>query len=395
MNNNYIKVSIEGKNVNNYIKWMIKQKINIINLNIIKHNQLEVIINYKDYKELKKYSKTYKINIIRKYGNLKIIELIKKNLFILIPISIAIIFLYFLSNVIFSIEVIYNDKDIVKTIKQELSKYGIEKYKLKKDYIYLNKVKEEILKNNKNTLEWLEIIEDGTKYIIKLVERKQEEKDESFEYQSISTTKDAIITSIKAYSGEKVKEINDYVKKDDIIVSGVITKPNGSLVYTKANAKVYGEVWYKIDIEYPYVYKEERVTGKSKEVFVINFLNKKISLFTYSKYKEFKVETKNIIENNILPITFFKEKQYEVIVTEEIYTWDEAVSNAIELSKKKLLENNNKIVEIKKVEILDKQTINSKIKLNVFISVEEDITKIVEIKKIDEELNDDEIELNN
>ena len=68
MNNNYIKVVIEGKNVNNYVKWMIKQRINIINLNIIKHNKLEVIIDYKDYKKLKKYSKTYiqkvKINIL-------------------------------------------------------------------------------------------------------------------------------------------------------------------------------------------------------------------------------------------------------------------------------------------------------------------------------------------
>ena len=388
MNNNYIKVRVEGKNVNNYIKWMIKQKIDIINLNIIKHNHLEVIINYKDYKQLNKYSKTYKITIIKKYGNLKIIELFKKNLFIIIPILIAIIFLYFLSNVIFFVDVIYNDKDLVEKIKQELSKYGIEKYKLKKDYEYLNKVKEEILKNNNETLEWLEIIEDGTKYIVKLVERKKEEKNESFEYQSIATNKDAIITSIKAYSGEKIKEINDYVKKDEIIVSGVIEKPDGSLIYTRANAKIYGEVWYKINIEYPYLYKEERVTGKNKDVYVINFLNKKFPIFPYSKYKEFKVLSKNIIENNILPIAFTKEKQYEVIIKEEIYTYEEAISNAIEVSKKKLLENNNKIVEIKKIDILDKQAIGSKIKLNIFISVEEELTKIVEVKKDEETIKD-------
>ena len=388
MNNNYIKVQVEGKNVNNYIKWMIKQKINIINLNIIKHNHLEVIINYKDYKQLSKYSKTYKITIIKKYGNLKIIELLKNNLFIIIPIFLAIIFLYFLSNIIFFVDVIYNDKDVVEKIKQELSKHGIEKYKLKKDYQYLNKVKEEILKNNKETLEWLEIVEEGTKYTVKLVERKKEEKNESFEYQSVATNKDAIITSIKAYSGEKIKEINDYVKKDEIIVSGVIEKPDGSLIYTKANAKVYGEVWYKINIEYPHVYKEERVTGKNKEVYVINFLNKKFPIFPYSKYKEFKVVSKNIIENNILPIAFTKEKQYEVILKEEIYTYEEAISNAIEVSKKKLLENNNKIVEIKKVNILDKQAIGSKIKLNLFISVEEELTKIVEVKKDEEEMKD-------
>ena len=384
MNNNYIKVVIEGKNINNYVKWMIKQKINIINLNIIKHNKLEVIINYKDYKELKKYSKTYQVKIIKKYGNLKIFETIKKNLFILIPILLSTIFLYFLSNIIFSVDVIYNDKEVVKTIEKELSKYGIEKYKLKKDYEYLNKVKEEILKNNNETLEWLEIIEDGTKYIVKLVERKQEKKEQSYEYQSISSTKDSIITSIKAYSGEKIKEINDYVKKGDVIVSGIITKPDGSLIYEKAEAKIYGEVWYKIDIEYPYVYKEEKVTGKSKEVFVINFLNKKIPIFSYSKYKKFKVKSNNIIENNLLPIAISKEKQYEVIVKEEIYTWEEAISNAIEVAKKKLLDNNSKIINIIKIEILNKETIGSKVKLNLFVSVEEDITQIIEVKKTEE-----------
>lgn len=384
MNNNYIKVQVEGKNVNNYVKWLIKRKINIIDLNIIKHNQLNIIINHKDYKLLKEYSKTYKVTIIKKYGTLKIFDSIKKNLYIVVSTIFAIIFLYFLSNIIFSVNIVYNDKTIVEKIEKELKKYGIEKYKFKKNYSYLNEVKEEILKNNKDILEWLEIVEDGTKYIVKLVERRQETTEKEYEYQSISTTKDAILTSIKASSGEKIKEINDYVKTDDIIVSGIITKPDGSTIYTKAKATIYGEVWYRVDIEYPYVYKEERVTGKSKNVFVINFLNKKIPLFSYRKYKEFKVETDNIIENNILPISFSKEKQYEVLVKEEIYTWEEAISNAIEMSKKKLLENNKKIVNIKKVEILNKQTINSKIKLNLFISVEEDITKILEVKKNEE-----------
>ena len=384
MDNNCIKVIVEGKNINNYIKWLIKQKINIINLNVIRHNKLELIVEYKDYKQLSKYSKTYKITMLKKYGILKMFEVIKKNSFIFVSIILAIVFLYFLSNVIFSIEVVYNDQEIVEKMEKELKKYGIEKYKLKKDYTYLDKVKEDILNNNKDSLEWLEIVEDGTKYIVKLVERKQEEVKKEYEYQSISATKDAIITNIKASSGEKIKEVNEYIKKDDVIVSGIMTKPDGSFIYTKAKATIYGEVWYKVDIEYPYAYKEEKVTGKSKEVFVINFLNNKIPIFSYQKYKKFKVESNNLIENNILPISLSKEKIYEVMVKEEIYTWEEAISNAIGVSKQKLLDSNKKIIEIKKVEILNKQTKDSKIKLNLFISVIEDITKVVEVKKIEE-----------
>ena len=381
MDNNYIKVHVEGRNINNYIKWLINQKINIINLETINHNHINIIINYKDYKILKKYSKTYKIKILKKYGWLRLVEIIKNNFLIILSILLSLGCLYFLSNIIFSVEVIHNNPEIVEFIEKELIKYDIEKYKFKKKYSYITDVKEQILANNKNTLEWLEIVEDGTKYIVKLVERKQADDIKEFEYQSISTTKDAIITSIKAASGEKIKEINEYVKKDDIIVNGIITKPDGTLVYTKAKATVYGEVWYKIEIEYPYAYKEEKITGKSKDVYVINFLNNKFPIFSYKKYKNFKLETKVILENNILPIGLSQEKQYEVLIKDDIYTWEEAISNAIETSKKRLLENNKRIININEVKILDKQIINSKIKLNLFISAEEDITKIVEIKK--------------
>ena len=34
----------------------------------------------------------------------------------------------------------------------------------------------------------------------------------------------------------------------------------------------------------------EKLTGKSKNVYVINFLNQKIPIFTYRKYKEFKIK---------------------------------------------------------------------------------------------------------
>ena len=134
MDNNYIKVLIEGRKVNNYIKWLIQQKIEIINLNIIAYNKLELITYYKYYNILKKYSKTYKVSILKKYGFISLIDKIKNNIYIIIPLFISIILLYFLSNIIFSVEVVYNDQDMVLLIEKELQKYDIEKYKFKKDY---------------------------------------------------------------------------------------------------------------------------------------------------------------------------------------------------------------------------------------------------------------------
>lgn len=389
MNNNYVLVKIEGKNVGNYVKWLIKNKINIINLNIVKHNELKILIDYKNFNLLSKYSKTYKITIIRKYGKLRLFDILKNNMIIILCLMLSIIFLYFLSNIIFSVDVIYNDSEVVDLIKKELAKYDIKKYEKKKSYEYLDKVKERILIDNKDTLEWLEIEESGTKYIVRLVERKKETKQNEYQYQSVVASKDATIASIKAYSGEKVKQVNEYVKKGDVIISGILTKPDGTNLYTKAKGSVLGEVWYKVSVEYPLYYKEERVTGKNKSVILICFLNKEIPIFPYKKYKQFKRQSRSLIENNFIPFKITKEKLYEVIIKEDIYTNEEAIQKAIEEAKLKIKENNKNIINIKNVQMLDKENLNSKIKINLFVSVIEDITEITEVKEKTKEENID------
>lgn len=384
MNNN-IKVKVIGKNINNYIKWLVSQKINIEKLNVINHNELNLIVDYKYFNKLVSYSKTYQVSIINKYGKNHLIDVVKTNLIIFICLVLSVIFLYFLSNIIFSIDIVYNNREISTHILKELEKYDIKKFKLKKDHNYIEKVKKQILEDNKNTIEWLEIKESGTKYIVKLVERKKENIPKDYKYQSIVASKNAIIKSIKAYSGEKNKSINEYVTKDDVIINGILTKTDGINIYTKAKGIVYGEVWYKVTVEYPLYYQEEKVTGRSKNVVTISFLNKKIPIFPYKQYKQFKTITSTLIENFILPIKIIKEKMYEVKVKEEIYTEEKAVAKAIELSKKKMTECNNNIIEFNDIIIINKQKVNSKIEINLFVSVIENITKIVEISEENKE----------
>ena len=174
---NNIKVCIKGKNINNYIKWLIKQKIPIIKLDIINYKELQVIIDNKYYHKLKNYSKTYQVYIIRKYGYLNIINKINNNYIKIISLIIAIFFLYFLTNIIFTIDIISNDKEMTNLITKELEKYNIKKYHFKKDYNSLENIKSKILSDNKEVLEWLEIESSGTKYIVKYVERKKESKE--------------------------------------------------------------------------------------------------------------------------------------------------------------------------------------------------------------------------
>lgn len=378
---NNIKVCIKGKNINNYIKWLIKQKIPIVKLDIINYKELHIIIDNKYYPKLKKYSKTYQVYIIEKYGYLNIINKIKNNYIKITSLIIAIFFLYFLTNIIFTIDIISNDREMTNLISKELEKNNIKKYKFKKSYKELENIKSKILSDNKEVLEWLEIESSGTKYIVKYVERKIEYKENSYNYQSITARKDAVITDIRAYTGERIKLPGDYIKKGDIAISGILEKTDGTKLYSKASGYVLGEVWYKVDIEYPYTYYEELVTGRHKLVPTLKILNHELAIFPYKKYKKFTTKEKIILKDifNIFKLTL--DEEYEAKIIEEIYTEDEVIDKSINIAKEKLLKSNNKIKNINNEIVLNKENKNTKIKLTIFFSVIEDITKVIEVKK--------------
>lgn len=182
-------------------------------------------------------------------------------------------------------------------------------------------------------------------------------------------------------SGQIIKDIDSYVKKGDIIVSGYISL-NGNIKDTvSSKGSVYAENWYKVTITYPYKYKEIKETGNSKNVFVIKLLNKDIELFNFNKYKTKKTKNKTILKNNILPFKLVKQTQKETIVIDENNSEEELIEKAINLSKKKMEEKLKDGEYVKDYKILNKIKHSDSITLNIFFNVVEDITEYQEIEE--------------
>ena len=369
-----VKVTVEGKNINNYISRIIKKKIEIIKLTPISYKEAHLIMKYSEYQKLKNIKTIiYKVTLLSYMGRLKIEKNIHKNSILLLFLVLGIILIGFLSKFIFSIEVIHQDKQVRELILNELKKYNIKKYQLKKTYQELEKIENKILENNKNKLEWIEITETGTKYTVRVEERKINNKKEEKQYQNIISKKEAILVSVKAKSGEKLKTTNDYVKKGDVIIAGYITLPNNTKIPTVAEGEVLGEVWYNIKIDYPFVYQESKLTGKSKTVIAVYFLNKRIGLFNFNQFRTFSLKNKILCKSLLLNIRLVKEKQYETIVKDEVYTEDIAKTKAIDYIKNKLKKNNPNIKEIKEVKILTSSSDEDSMKLNLFVKAIENI----------------------
>lgn len=374
-----IKIKVTGRNINNFLKRLINNNINIEKVIPISHKEIDLIINYQDLDKVLKLKTIYNIKIVRYYGKLRIIKRIKKDIFILSSLLISLLLIYTLSNIIFKVEVIHSNKNIIKLVTKELEDNGIKKYKFVKNYQEIEKIKKKILEENKDTLEWLEIIREGTKYTIRVEERIINNKPKDNKIYNIVASKNAVIKNIYAESGEKIRSINTYVKKGDIIISSDITLPNNEKISKTASGKVQGEVWYNINIEYPYQYHEIKYTGNKKKVLVLNLLNKRISFFDFHKYKNFNRNIKYIFNNNITPISLIYEDEYETNIINEVYDYNTAKEKAITKAKDKILKKYPNIKDITNIKIIKEEDKKNKISLNLFVTCLEDITEYQEV----------------
>lgn len=383
-----LNINIKGNNIERFIKRLKNNNIEILNIVYISKDEINIKIYKYDYDKVIKLKTIYEIEIIDYYGLIKTRNNFLNNKYIIMFIFISLIVLYITTSLIFKIDVITNDSKMEKELIEALEELGIKKYKFKKNYIELQEIKNKLLNKYRDTIEWLEIENIGTKYIIRYEPRIKNEIEEDKPLRNIVAKKDAIITSMNISSGQIIKSVDSYVKKGDIIVSGYI-KLNESIKDTvSSSGTIYGQTWYNVTINYPYVYKEVKETGNTNDVFVIKILGKNIELFNFNKYNTKKVNEKELLKNNLLPIKLVKQKQIETIEINGKNNEEQLIKNAVNLAKKKIEENLKEGEYIKDYKILNKTIYTESITLNIFFNVVENITEYQTIEKYVEEIEE-------
>ena len=369
-----VKVSVVGKNVNRYIARVVKEHIHIIQLIPVSYRCVHLIMKFSEYQKLKNIkSVLYQVTILSYMGSLKVKKKFKSNLILLFFLLLGLLGLIFLSHVIFSVDVVHQNREIRDLIRDELRKENVATFQFKKTYDELEDIEERILNRNKDRLEWIEIVAYGTKYIVHVEERKINQEKEISGYQNIVSRKEGVIVSIQAKSGEKVKFVHDYVKKGDIIIAGYVTLPNNSRVPAPAIGEVLGEVWYLVKIDYPFIYQETKVTGKSKTVYSICFLNKRFGLFDFHEYHTYSFKNRVLFSSFIPFVSFVRERQYETVVYDEVYTEDMVKGKTFEYVSDKLKKDNSFIKEISDIRILSSSSDEDSIQFQLFVKAIENI----------------------
>lgn len=380
MNNNKVKI-IVYENSNKFMNYLVYHSIYYEDLTLKENYTLTV--DYEDYKII---SRRYKTKIIKYYGKRFIANYIKYNKYMLISLFISFLVLKLLTSTIFNININTKDEELYSLINDSLKDNDIALYKKKKSFNELNKIKNKILKDNEEELEWIEINEKGCTYNIEVTKRvKNKDIKSDNTPKDIIASKDGLIKYIASTSGVKLKDVNDYVKKGEVLISGNIIKGEDTFItQVEAKGKIYAEVWYTVNITIPFNYVEYVETGKTINHYYLDIFNKKFTLT--GKYDSNNtMNTKELVLDK--PYLFFKlyketkkEYKYKEFKIDESTAYEEALKRSENKIKSKL--TNNEYIISKKV--LKKEVFRSKMNMEVFFKVYENIGVTSNIEKKDD-----------
>lgn len=326
----YVNIEVEGYFTERFINICNSKKIFLWNMKRKHSTIIRVNIGIRDFKKIKEIAKKTKcrVKIQKKKGIPFILHKYKKRKIFAIFFILLIIAVIALSNFVWNIEVIGNDKisaeEIIKDLADDNFKVGTSKTNLNTKNI-IDKIR---LK--RSDLAWMGIEIKGTNAIVKIVEADLKPdiiKEE--EYCNIVATKDAMIVKINAQNGTAVVKEGDIVTKGTVLIQGWLEGQFTGIRYVHANGEVQAKVWYSQKISVPLKQNKKVKTGKEENKYSVKINNFEINLIKgvpkFQNYDTIETSKKlKLFSDFYLPIEI-NQKTYQEYEEQEItYSIEEA-----------------------------------------------------------------------
>lgn len=195
-------------------------------------------------------ARKYNMQIIKSIGVLYyLVVLFCKKINIIGVISFALTLLI-CSRFIFKVEITGNSPSNTKLVEEVLKENNINAGDLKKSYQELNEIYDDLKASFKGKIDYLNIYQEGGVLFVKYTNSVGAKEVEN-NFQNIYASKDGVIQSIDVSSGNIVVQVNQFVKKGDLLVSNTITSTNGEnkIIATKGKVMAYTYVTYQGEID--------------------------------------------------------------------------------------------------------------------------------------------------
>lgn len=388
----YVTVLVQGEQPELFFQSCINENIPTWDVKKLSSVKCKGNVRLSDVRKVRKLHRNtdYKVTFIDRKGYPFIWKRFLKRKEIIISIVISFFFIFFLSNIIWKVEIKGVPTDLEEKMVKELNSYGIHSgtwiFSLDDPTVIQQKLMKDIPE-----LLWIGIERKGTTFSLEGVEKIIVEEEKESGPQNLIATKKGVITSMYVSKGVSKVHIHDYVEPGDLLVSGVMQEEDkeeeqeeeeddANKEVVAAEGEVIAETWYESQVSVPLEGSYEMVTGEKDYKYYLSVGNVSIPIWGFfdPDYEEIHQET------STTPLYFFKwklpfsvdkntlnEMEYQNIKRNK----KQAKKVGIKQAKNELQLRLGPDAEITSHKILHEDTENGKVKLNIYITVEEDITK--------------------
>jgi similar to stage IV sporulation protein len=373
-----VTVKVSGKGIERFLNVLTRNGLHIWNVKRHGTETITFTMRLQDAMKIRYFARKREctISFLQRSGMPFLFKRLLKNSGFIAGGAIFILLILLLSNVVWGIEVKGAKPATEYQIRKELDKMGV---KIGKVQFFVENVEgiQRNLTNNISNLTWVGVELKGTTYHLQVVEKKEPEKPEQLAPQNLVAKKKAIIANMYIENGQKLVDVNDHVQPGQILVSGVIGN-EGQTQLIAAKGEVWGETWYKSNVELPLETNFKVFTGQEKQKHSLIFGDFEIPIWGFGKLEFTEYETeRNVRKIHFLkwdlPISFGNETLREREEITRTYTQKQAEEHALELAKKEIKSSLDEDAIIKDQKILHKEIKNGKVILDIHFKVIENI----------------------
>ncbi|MDB5052266.1 MAG: sporulation protein YqfD [Bacilli bacterium] len=376
----YVTVELKGKQIEALLNLAAAQRLYIWNIRIKAAETAEFTILLQHFFQLRPLLRKTecRIHVLRRYGAPFFLDKVGAHKFLVAGIAIFVTLLFVMSSLIWQVKVEGNEKIKTSDILEIAKRQGIHPLQWKFKLGNAENLSREMHRQLPEA-SWVGVQVQGAQLIIKVVEAALPEAKPLLNPRHLVASTNAIVTEILAEKGKPMVKVHAFVRKGDVLISGVIgNEQNQQVVVAKGSVK--GIVWYTSKIEIPLVLSQNTYTGETAKRFYLVVGNRALQLTGY-RQKSFAHFTTLSNRKTMswrewsLPIGWIKESFLETNKVEQTITQKDAVSIGMERAQANILHDVDVNARITAQKILHERLENGKVYMEVHFEVEQSITQ--------------------
>ncbi|MBN6206003.1 sporulation protein YqfD [Ralstonia pickettii] len=383
----YVQISVNGKQPEAFLNRCVENGVMVWDASKPNPNLCLAKIHLKDIHKIRHLRKgtEYKVRFKNKYGLPFTKNKILKKKPLLIGLILSVLLFTAISNMIWQVTITGVPEELEKKISTRLTSYGVQPGAFKLSIDSPNQIQQLLLQDVPELL-WVGVEQKGTTYQLQGVEKIIIKDEPEKSPANLIAKKNAVIKRMYVKTGQPKVKVNDYVKKGTLLVSGEIEKmqsqedeeENQAYERVAADGEIWATTWYTANVTVPLEVTHQELTGDFTQSYKLQIGSFTLPLWPWRKdgypneFQEIDKTQLKLLKWD-MPIHFLEEKKLEKAVIKKELTKEEAIQVGIEQTKKDLMRQLGKDARILSEKVLHETIEHGKVKLSLYITVEENI----------------------